>query len=136
GEQLDYKKLKDKDGARLIDYFFDFNKADEEVDIADLKNVAEAHGGKLLTQDFKTGDMYAKLQWENQDREVFTATAYSVLRAGHWVNKTYAENVWEFDRLSKKDKLYAQLWYDSHEKDENNFYGLDKDFNAGLRKEI
>lgn len=133
GEPLDYDKLRDKETANRLDYFYDFDKADEEIDIADLKNVAEAHGGKLLTQEFKTGDTYAKLQWANQDDEVFTATAYSVLRAGHWVNKTYAENVWEFDRLSQNDKLYAQLWYDSHEKDENNFYYLDKEYNAVIK---
>ncbi len=133
GEPLDYKKLKEKGTANRLDYFYDFDKTDEEIDIDDLHSVAEAHGGRLLTQDFKTGDMYAKLQWVNQDNQAFTATAYSVLRAGHWLNQTYTENVWEFDRLSQKDKLYAQLWYDSHEKDENNCYYLDKDFNAKIK---
>lgn len=133
GEPLDYNKLKVKESANRLDYFFDWDKADGQIDIADLQSVAQAHGGKLLTEEFKTGDMYAKLEWINQDNQVFIATAYTVLRAGHWVNQTYTDNVWEFDRLSQKDKLYAQLWYDSHEKQENNYYCLDKNFNAETR---
>lgn len=129
----DCNELRKKENANRLDYFYDFDKADEDIDIADLQSVAAAHGGKLLTEDFKTGDMYAKLEWVNQDNQVFLATAYTVLRAGHWVNQTYAENVWEFDRLSQKDKLYAQLWYDSHEREENNYYYLDKNFNAEVR---
>ena len=115
-------------------YGFDFSKADEDINIADLKSVAEAHGGKLISEKFEKGDMYAKVEWENQDGERFTATPYTVLRAGHWVNPIYHENVWDFDRLAKKDKILASVWYDSHAEDEDVRYYYDESFNAHAEK--
>ncbi|MDE6414338.1 MAG: NAD-dependent epimerase/dehydratase family protein [Anaeroplasmataceae bacterium] len=132
GQRIEYFKLKSKALALPIQYFFDFEKKDEEIDIDDLRNVAEAHGGRLITSEFTTGDIYQKLEWENQDHQIFTATAYSVLRGGHWMNPAYYETTWDFDRLAKKDKIYASLWYDSHEKEENHIYYMDTDFNAKI----
>ena len=78
--------------------------------------------------------MHARVKWLTQDGEEFEATPYSVLRAGHWFNVSYREYAWDFDRLAKKDRLYAQIWYDSHERDEDVFYGLDENFNAFMRE--
>ena len=78
--------------------------------------------------------MYKTLQWQTQDGEVFEANAYTVLRAGHWYNPIYKEYVWDFDRLAKKDKIWAQIWYDSHERDENRIYRLDAEFNVVAEK--
>lgn len=127
GVKVDYAALKADKNTKL-DYGFDFDKPDGEIDIADLRSVAEAHGGKLISSDFTTGDMYRKLDWETQDGERFSATAYTVLRAGHWYNPLYREFVWDFDRLAKRDRIYAQLWYDAHDKDENKRYAFDGDF--------
>ena len=91
------------------------------------------HGGKLLTKEFKTGDVYAKVEWENQDGEKFVARPFTVVRGGHWMNSLYKEFKWEFDRLSKKDKIYAQLWYDSHSKDENYCYYFDENLKARIK---
>lgn len=113
-------------------YGFDFDKPDDELTHADVEAVAVAHGGKLIgTFD---GDMYKKLDWVTQDGEQFTATAYTVLRAGHWYNPIYKEFVWDFDRLSKKDKVFASVWYDSHAEDEDVVYSLDENFNAHAQK--
>lgn len=111
-------------------YGFDFDKPDAEIDISDLRAVAEAHGGRLVSDGFRAGDMYAKLEWETQDGVRFTATPYTVLRAGHWHNPVYDGNVWDFDRLAKKDKIYASVWYDSHEPDENYRYFVDEGYKA------
>ncbi|MCM1441541.1 MAG: NAD(P)-dependent oxidoreductase, partial [Roseburia sp.] len=126
GEQVDYEKLRTV--PTTLDYGFDFGKADKDVSIEDLKSVAEAHGGKLLSQEFTKGDMYAKLEWQTQDGEKFTATPYTVLRAGHWYNPIYREYTWDFDRLAKKDRIWAQIWYDSHGREENRCYRLDENF--------
>ena len=120
--------------AETAYYGFDFSKADEDINISDLKSVAEAHGGKLLSEKFDKGDMYAKVEWENQDGERFTATPYTVLRAGHWINPIYRENVWDFDRLAKKDKILASVWYDSHDSDEDVRYYYDENFIAHAEK--
>lgn len=132
GEAVDYEKLKSE--PTEIDYGFDFFKSDGEITKADLEAVATAHGGKLVSDEFQTGDMYKTLQWQTQDGEVFEANAYTVLRAGHWYNPIYKEYVWDFDRLAKKDKIWAQIWYDSHERDENRIYRLDSEFNVVAEK--
>ena len=133
GEEIDYKKLKSPKYANMLDYGYDFNKKDSAISKEDLQNVAKMHGGKLLSKEFKTGDIYAKLKWQTQDKETFEASAFSVLRAGHWYNCCYESYAWDFDRLAKKDKIYAQIWYDSHSKDENNLYEMDKNFNTLMR---
>ncbi len=76
------------------------------------------------------GDMYKKLDWLTQDGEKFTASAYTVLRAGHWFNPIYTDFVWDFDRLAKNDKVFASVWYDTHAADEDVTYSLDDDFKA------
>lgn len=126
GREIDYEALKNKENASLIDCNFEGNK---KIKIQDLENIAKGHGGKLLSKSFKSAD--DKLEWENCDGEKFFARAYTVL-AGHWMSSIYKENVWEFDRLSKADKIYAQLWYDSHDKNEDNKYYFDNDFKARI----
>ena len=132
GGTLDFESL--RTNKTSIDYGFDFDKDDSDIDIADLRSVAEAHGGELVTATFTTGDMHALVKWRTQDGEEFEATPYSVLRGGHWYNISYRENIWDFDRLAKKDRIFAQLWYDSHERDEDTLYGLDENFKAYMRE--
>lgn len=124
GERLDLAKLKDPKNANLVDIGYDPKK---EVGIKELKNIAEMHGGKLLSK--KCNSVLDKLQWQNSDGEKFTARGYTVM-AGHWLNPTYTSNCWDFDRLAKKDKIYAQAWYDSHDRDEDKFYYYDENFDA------
>jgi len=116
-----------------IDYGFDINKKDIDISLKDLENVAKMHGGKLLTTSFKTGDVYTKVEWENQDGQRFKARPFTVLRGGHWWNALYKDYIWEFDRLSKKDKIYAQYWYDSHKKDEDHYYYFDENLEAKMK---
>ncbi len=129
GRELDYLLLKTKEKANMIDYGFDISK--EDVTLEDLKNVAALHGGKLLSKNFD--NIYQKLEWCNSDGQKFEARAYSILKAGHWVNNTYFDNVWEFDRLAKTDKIYSQIWYDSHVKNEDKYYYLDENFTARMK---
>lgn len=132
GEFIDYKALQKKENAKLIDYNFDIDNY-QNITIKDLQNVAIAHGGKLLSKVYN-GDLYEKLEWLTQDGEKFSASAFTVMKAGHWLNPIYHENVWDFDRLSKKDKIFAQIWYDSHDVNENNRYYFDDKFNAKIEK--
>lgn len=133
GQYIDYNALRKVENAKLIDYFYDIDKSDKDITIDDLKNVAKAHGGKLLSDDFD-GDLYKTLEWENQDGEVFNAKAYTIIRAGHWINPIYSSNCWDFDRLAKKDAIFSQVWYDSHDKDEDYVYSFDDKFKAQIRK--
>ena len=128
GNPIDYEKL--RTSPTRLNHYFDIDKDRNLVDIKDLKAVAEAHGGKLITTEFKTGDIYKKVEWENNDGERFMACPHTVLYCGHWFNISYKQYAWDFDRLSKKDKIYAQIWYDQHAKDEDRFYYYDEEFVA------
>ena len=132
GKDFDYEYARHNPYNRL-NHFFDIDKPKDKVTIEDLRNVAEAHAGKLLSKDY-SGDIYQKLEWETQDGERFMMSAYAVMFGGHWDNISYHKHAWDFDRLAKKDKIYAQIWYDQHEKDEDNFYYFDEAFNAHYEK--
>lgn len=129
----DYKNERSIVHYKPIDYGFNIEKSDKDITYEDLLSVAKKHGGKLLSKKFKTGDVYAKLEWENQDGEKFIARPFTVLRGGHWWNALYTKYEWDFDRLAKKDEIYAQLWYDSHEKDENHLYYFDESLEAKMK---
>ena len=73
------------------------------------------------------------MEWENQDGQKFTARPFTILRGGHWWNALYNEYVWDFDRLAKKDKLYAQYWYDTHVEDEDHCYYFDENLEAKMK---
>ncbi len=130
---VDFKENRSDKTYQPIDYGFDINKSDKDVTFEDLQNVAKMHGGKLLSTSFNKGDVYAKLEWETQDGEVFTAKPYSIIRGGHWMNPLYKDLVWDFDRLSKKDKIFAQYWYDSHDVNEDNHYYMNDKYEAFIK---
>lgn len=128
GKDINYSEL--RNNITHLDHYFDINKDRSTLTIDDLRKVAEARGGKLLTEDFATGDIYRKVKWMNADGEEFEARPHTVLYCGHWKNISYSKYAWDFDRLAKTDKLVAQVWYDSHEKDENRYYWYDSHFIA------
>ena len=132
GNPLDYDKLRKT--PTYLDHGFDIFKSRDEIDQKDLENVAKAHGGKLISKDFKKGDIFSKVEWENSDGERFIASPHTVLYGGHWWNVSYKENAWDFDRLAKSDKIYAQIWYDHHSKDENRYYYYDDKFVAHYKE--
>ena len=132
GNEVDYNYLRSH--PTRLNHYFDIDKPRSELDINDLKNVAEAHGGKLITKEFKKGDIYQKVEWENSDGERFIMSPHTVLYCGHWYNISYREHAWDFDRLAKKDKIYAEIWYDRHEQNEDNYYYFDEKFNAHYNK--
>ena len=115
-------------------YGYDIDKPDSAITADDLRAVAEAHGGRCLSPEKFDGDVYTQIDWQTVDGEKFTADVYTVLRAGHWLNPLYTDWVWDFDRLSKTDRIFARIWYDSHEKDEDYVYYFDKHFKAHADK--
>ena len=128
GHDVDYDYIRTH--PTRLEHFFDIDKDRKECDINDLRNVAAAHGGKLISNEFKKGDIYSKVEWETSDGERFIACPHTVLYCGHWHNISYKEHAWDFDRLAKKDKIYASIWYDQHERNEDRFYWYDDKFEA------
>lgn len=127
GCDVDYEALRNPQNAVLPNIGYD---PEQEITFDTLKRVAELHGGRLLSAD---GAICDRLEWENSDGEKFCAKGTTVL-AGHWMNPSYKEYCWDFDRLAKTDKIYADVWYDSHDKEENNFYYYDDKFEAKYNK--
>ncbi|MDE7454910.1 MAG: NAD-dependent epimerase/dehydratase family protein [Clostridia bacterium] len=125
--QLDYEALRTRQNAVLPNIGYD---PTQEVTLDTLRQVAEMHGGKLISQN---GNVSDSLEWENSDGERFVSKGTTVL-AGHWRNPSYSKYCWDFDRLAKKDKIYADVWYDSHATDEDNYYYYDEKFNAKYNK--
>lgn len=123
GKKIDFFALKDEKNANLVDYHFDITKTPT---LEDLQNVARAHGGKLISTTFNS--IYDKLTWRNSEGEDFVARPYTILYGGHWWNKSYEVNVWYYDRLSKLDEIYRQVWLDSHSPEENYVYFFDRNF--------
>ncbi|QEJ98223.1 NAD-dependent epimerase/dehydratase family protein [Treponema phagedenis] len=123
GEYLDYEKIKDESlaGNLLLDHGYDETKPESSLDIKDIKKAAVFRGGKCLSSSMSVGDLYTPLKWECSCGHTFTATPYLVLKAGHWCPDCTAPP-WNFDKLAKHSTFYAQVWYDDHDLDENNFY--------------
>ena len=128
GNPLPYEEAKTK--INPLKYYFDINKPRNLLNQEDLEKVASAHGGKLLTKEFKTGDLYTPLEWETHDGVKFISNAHTVVYCGHWHNISYEKYAWDFDRQAKFDKYVAQIWYDAHDKNEDLYYWFDDEFNA------
>ncbi len=127
GNPIDYQQLLNRDDAPLVDIGY---KPDGEIGYRELRRIAALHGGKLLSSK---GGLYDRLEWENSDGERFRMRGYTVA-VGHWWNPSYTAYCWDFDRLAKKDKIYAQVWYDSHDQNEDNFYYYNDKFEAKYGK--
>lgn len=89
----------------------------------DLRGAAAYRGGEVVSGEMKGA--YAKLQWRCGLGHTFWASPYTVLRGGHWCPHCCQPAPWDFDRLSRHSPFFAQVWYDSHRRDEDLIYGLD-----------
>ncbi len=126
---LDYQAMRKRENTEkmgyLLNHGYDESKADCELDIEDMRQAAEFRGGKCLSETMVKGDLYSKLSWECHDGHRFEATPYTVLKCGHWCPICCQPQPWDFDRLAKFIPFYAQVWYDSHAKEENCTYFFD-----------
>lgn len=127
GNPIDYQQLRDREHAPLVDIGYD---PDKEVGYKELRRIASMHGGKLISQK---GGLYDTLEWENSDGQRFQMKGYTVA-VGHWWNPCYTSYSWDWDRLAKKDRIYAQVWYDSHDRNEDNYYYFNDNFEAKYGK--
>lgn len=134
---LDYENLRDidkvKENGLLLSHGYDETKPENELDLDDMKKAAAYRGGKCLSESMVKGDLYTPLLWECCDGHKFSATPYTVLKAGHWCAECQP-GVWDYDRLAKKMPFYAQIWYDSHARGENYRYFYTADYEARFEK--
>lgn len=109
-----------------LSHGYDESKPDCELSLEDLKKAARFRGGKCLAKTFTKGDWYTKVEWQCADGHTFFASPYTVLKAGHWCPHCIGASRWNFDRLAKNNPFYAQVWYDSHKREENALYYVDE----------
>ena len=134
GNYIDYKALLDIKNAKLLSHGYDETKKDSEIDLEDLKKAAEFRGGKLLSTSMTKGDLYTKLKWSCAEGHEFEASPFTVIKAGHWCEECMPDYTWNFDILAKKNPYFAQVWYDSHDENENMIYYFDENFKAHYKK--
>lgn len=67
-----------------LDHGYDDTLPDARIGLREAVSAAKFRGGEFLTMTMKEGDLHTPLQWKCAEGHEFSATAYLVLRAGHW----------------------------------------------------
>lgn len=121
----------DKDSSAAeqfkLDHGYDESKPESELDIEDMKQAAKFRGGECLSDSMVKGDMSTKLKWKcGHCGAEFEASPALILLGGHWCPECYVpQKAWDYDSIAKTNPFFAQVWYPSHSKDENNCYKFD-----------
>lgn len=124
-ESVSYENLKNYDHRFALDHGYDESKADNALDIEDMRDAAAFRGGKCLSEDMTRGEMYRKLRWRCHEGHVFEAAPYTILKAGHWCPACcQGDREWRMDQVAKHSPFHAQVWLDSHALEENYVYSL------------
>ncbi len=126
---IDYQDLKDESKAQrfALNHGFDDSKVDSQITFEDVKSAASYRGGFVISESMKTGDLHTKLKWKCHNGHVFESTAFTVLRGGFWCPECCQALPWAFDKAAAHIPFYAQIWYDTHSKsEENNVYPYDE----------
>lgn len=108
-------------GQRILDHGFDESK--QPLEISDLHKAAQFRGGECIASDWN-GDMYQTLNWKCAFEHEFSAKPFTILQAGHWCPEC-VNPPWNGDEQARKNPFFAQVWYASHDPDENNHYPLE-----------
>lgn len=140
GDFGDYDAMR-KDGyakehGLLLDHGYDESKPLSEWDIGDMQQAAAFRGGVCLSEHMEKGAIYTKLSWQCSEGHTFESSPFTILKGGHWCPFCCQPAPWRFDRLAKSSPFFAQVWYDSHEKDENYCYDVDEKGNVSAKEDI
>lgn len=135
GDFGDYDELRDLERVTkddLLCHGYDEDKPMNEWTIDDLRDAAAYRGGSVVSESMN--GPYDKVVWRCADGHEFEATPFTVLRGGHWCPECCQPTPWDFDRLAKNNPYFAQVWYDSHDENENNVYDLASDGSSVMTK--
>ncbi len=123
GELGDYDAMRKKENAVLLSHGYDDTKSPLDWTIGDVRSAALFRGGECLARELT--DPYAPIEWRCHEGHTFRLSAYTVLKGGHWCPQCCEPAPWDFDRQAKFSPYIAQVWYDSHAKNEDICYDLD-----------
>lgn len=105
------------DSVIHIDHGYDESKPESELTLSDMHGAAEFRGGKLLSEEMKTGDWRTKLRFRCAFGHTFEASPRLVLEGGHWCPECERKS-WNYGKRAKVDPFFAQVWNPLHEPDE------------------
>ncbi|MBN2379979.1 NAD-dependent epimerase/dehydratase family protein [candidate division WOR-3 bacterium] len=107
-------------GSRILEHGYDERKSVDDLSMGELRKAAGFRGGELLSSHY-SGDRSYKLLWRCAFGHEFYASVAAVLLGGHWCPECEAPP-WNYDSIASKNPFLAQAYYNTHEKEENNFY--------------
>ena len=124
-DDKDYETIRSDPEYNKLSHGYDESKPYAELDLEDMKSAAAFRGGRCLAESMTKGDMSTPIKWQCHDGHVFEAKPMTVLRGGHWCPVCCnPDKKWDFDRLSKHNPFFAQVWYDTHKEDEDRVYEI------------
>lgn len=133
-ESPDCERIRSDPAYRRLDHGYDESRPDSELALEDMRQAAAFRGGACLSEAAKSGDLYQKLLWQCHEGHTFTASPYTVLKAGHWCPVCcQVPFEWHTDRVAHHSPFHAQVWLDTHDPDEEFVYAL-KDGKAFMSK--
>ena len=106
----------------LLDHGYDETKPRTEWTIEDMRQAAAFRGGKCLSASMEKGDFRTPLEWQCQFGHRFKASPALVLLGGHWCPDCLP-TPWNYPMIAKGNPFFAQVWYATHERGENEVYG-------------
>lgn len=123
GDFGDYDALRDKQNAVLLSHGYDENKPMADWTMEDLRAAAHFRGGEVVSETM--GGLYQKITWKCHMGHEFAASPFTVLRGGQWCPVCCQPDPWRFGKLAKDIPFFAQVWYDSHDREDDAVYGYD-----------
>ncbi len=110
------------DNPIKLDHGYDETKPESGLDIDDMRSAAHFRGGRCLSDQMRNGDLDTPLEWECAFGHRFRLRPRTVLKGGHWCPDCLPAP-WNYDEESRRNPFMAQVWHDSHRKDETMVYG-------------
>jgi hypothetical protein len=96
--------------TRPLAHGFDDTLPDARLGLAEARSAAQFRGGQCLATALPAGELHSLLPWRCAFGHEFTASAYLVLRAGHWCPECAAPP-WNYDRIAAVNPFFAQVWH-------------------------
>jgi nucleoside-diphosphate-sugar epimerase len=111
----DYKKAEPSKIPTKLNHGYDETKPKSELDLEDMKMLAEFRGGTCWSASMNKGDLHTKLKWECAFGHEFEATPALVLLAGHWCTECICKSE-NYASEAEKNPFFAQVWNPLHGK--------------------
>jgi len=108
-ERWDDFKMSLNPEARLIGQGYDHTKEDRKISLKDCRSAAAFRGGFCLSPAMRRGDLYSPLLWRCSCGEEFSATAFTVLRGGHWCPLCDIDSE-HYAKRAQENPFFAQVY--------------------------